>query len=131
MKFALSTLLAAAIVSSASGTYEGAVCQVEWVCATKPPYKCNYVEVAGWGCGGDTGLDRLECDYDIYDNATDTIMSGSCNYAKCFGSLDNKKSVNTGTDRVTICHRTCSRKNPWVRINFYDDAWKSPEKCGH
>lgn len=46
----------------------------------------------------------------------------------------------TATDRVTICHRTCSANNPWVRITIDKDAWGDTYRgsedngtsgCGH
>ena len=44
---------------------------------------------------------------------------------------NSRKPPETGSHRITICHRTCSVKNPWVRITIDDDAWAGSEMCGH
>jgi len=47
---------------------------------------------------------------------------------KCVGqSVEDKKE---GSHRVTICHRTCSKTNPWVRITIDKNAWEDTG-CGH
>jgi hypothetical protein len=51
------------------------------------------------------------------------IFDGICGEEKCFGQPDPDNTDDDGTRRVTICHRTCSENNPWVRITIDDDAW--------
>lgn len=72
-------------------------------------------------------------------NVTDVFISGVCESEKCVGKKvpnncngNNPKdpSCTSATARVTICHRTCSETNPWVRITIDEDAWNG-EGCGH
>lgn len=66
---------------------------------------------------------------------------GVCEKEKCYGKQDpewrDDTLENEATIRVTICHRTCSETNPWVRITIDDDAWNGtacwgvPTKGGH
>jgi hypothetical protein len=62
-------------------------------------------------------------------------VEGICTAETCGGlkDTDDTESTNEETIRVTICHRTCSEKNPWVRITIDDDAWNgtSASGCGH
>ena len=51
-------------------------------------------------------------------------MPGRCEYGKCV------EPRNDNQDRVTICHRTCSETNPWVRITIDQSALGS-EDCKH
>ncbi len=91
----------------------------------------------------DTCADGFICQLGDIDPATPVgaPLSGTCAPTICIGkkvpgncngnapktSLDQ---CNATTHRVTICHRTCSEKNPWVRITIDEDAW-SGEGCGH
>ena len=61
------------------------------------------------------------------------IYDGICQTETCAGKADPDDDQDTGTTRVTICHRTCSETNPWVRITIDDDAWGGPDAsgCGH
>lgn len=49
---------------------------------------------------------------------------GTCRSAKCFAALNDNEG------KVTICHRTCSENNPWVRITIDASAWVE-HSCGH
>ena len=93
----------------------------------------SYKEVTGFKCG-----QGLTC-ADFEDTgANDVEFAGVCKPKKCFGEgpahrkddKDDGEAV-TGTHRVTICHRTCSETNPWVRITIDDDAWNPGNMCGH
>jgi hypothetical protein len=94
-----------------------------------------YLEVAGYGCaegyicsvGNETG------------SAPGVPINGTCASTTCLGkkvpgncgtSNGPNDQCNQTTERVTICHRTCSEKNPWVRITIDDDAWDG-DGCGH
>jgi cysteine-rich repeat protein len=85
----------------------------------------NYKEVNGFKCAK-----SLTCT-DIDDTgANDVEFQGVCKSEKCNGKGPNGKDEDNGTHKVTICHRTCSETNPWVRITIDDDAWKG-NMCGH
>ena len=62
----------------------------------------------------------------------DSEVPGTCESDTCYGN-NGEKDVDSSTDRVTICHRTCSEKNPWVRITVDDDSWNGTmaSGCGH
>ena len=59
-------------------------------------------------------------------------VPGTCQKESCYGN-NGEKDADSSTDRVTICHRTCSEKNPWVRITVDDDSWNGTmaSGCGH
>merc|ERR1719261_856636 len=66
-------------------------------------------------------------------------LTGVCVRRDCGGTDDAEmfkkgkkpKEESAKTERVTICHRTCSPTNPWVRITIDNDAWqKGDEHCG-
>ena len=112
MKLSLTVLFAAATYVSAGSTKipEGGVCYVKW--------QGNKYMTDGTAC--DTGLD---CVYQVADDGvTELAVEGMCEQEACMGS--NKGTPpGEGTSRVTICHRTCSEKNPWVRITIDEDGW--------
>ena len=92
----------------------------------------SYKEVSGFKCG-----QGLTCANFEDTGANDVEFAGVCKPKKCFGEgpahrKDDKDDGDavTGTHRVTICHRTCSETNPWVRITIDDDAWNTT-MCGH
>jgi hypothetical protein len=66
-------------------------------------------------------------------------MVGVCETESCHGKADPEVNEwddnfdNEASIRVTICHRTCSEINPWVRITIDDDAWNgtAASGCGH
>jgi len=68
------------------------------------------------------------------DPSAGEFFNGTCELINCVGSNNGGKGngpeKNSATTRVTICHRTCSETNPWVRITIDDDAWNG-NGCGH
>lgn len=95
-----------------------------------------YVDVLGMGCAA-----GLVCNVANNTNAANVSvqLEGVCEPEACAGKKipgscngNNPKDVNcnSATKRVTICHRTCSEKNPWVRITIDDSAWNG-QGCGH
>ena len=68
------------------------------------------------------------------DQGLGSVVDGTCQSAFCEGT-NNHVDHNIPSDsiRVTICHRTCSERNPWVRITIDDDAWNGTQAsgCGH
>lgn len=94
-----------------------------------------YVDVLGMGCGA-----GLVCNVANNTNAgkVNVQLEGVCEPetcagkkipGSCNGNRPNDVDCSSATKRVTICHRTCSEKNPWVRITIDDSAWK--DQCGH
>ena len=82
-------------------------------------------------CGKHQGKD-LDCNFDIADDGeTPDIIEGKCELTACYGS-NKGGGPPEDTERVTICHRTCSEKNPWVRITIDKDAWNNEtSECLH
>jgi len=74
-------------------------------------------------------------DYSIAGFTAGTCQSATCQGKQKPGFEDgiDEDPSNEATIRVTICHRTCSATNPWVRITIDDDAWGGPAAsgCGH
>ena len=54
---------------------------------------------------------------------------------KCGGHNPHYPSVagDEGPERVTVCHRSCSETNPWVRITINSNSWNGTDatECGH
>ena len=85
----------------------------------------NYKDITGFKC--DTGLTCT----DFEDTGVNEVeFQGVCKSEKCNGKGPNGQEQDNGTHKVTICHRTCSETNPWVRITIDDDAWTG-NMCGH
>jgi len=95
-----------------------------------------YAETAESGCSS-----GLVCNVANSSDADllDLNLQGICEPEKCFGKKipgncngnnPNDSDCSSATKRVTICHRTCSEKNPWVRLTIDDDAWNGAG-CGH
>ncbi|GAX17937.1 hypothetical protein FisN_18Hu145 [Fistulifera solaris] len=99
--------------------------------ACKVRYNTNadkYMPEKDFEC--DTGLVCAE----LNDSGVDgVVFTGVCSPESCDGTADPSKDQPISSHRVTICHRTCSETNPWVRITIDDDAWGGAEAsgCGH
>eukprot|EP00977_Amphora_coffeiformis_P028201 scaffold34878_cov183-Amphora_coffeaeformis.AAC.3 len=140
MKLTLLSLLFSSLTATVSAVaggklQEGQHCNVTFVPGKgKSDGKYQDWDPEGDGstvCEG-TGPDGLECNYQIDDSGNTTegeLIGGTCE-KKCMGNNSNKPPE-TGSHRVTICHRTCSPTNPWVRITIDDDAWAGGATCGH
>jgi len=85
----------------------------------------NYKEVGKICCGDE------ECQPEGEETflGSDTY-SGTCVPKKCFAQSNVDDEQERGSHRVTICHRTCSEKNPWVRITIDNNAFND-NGCGH
>ena len=103
----------------------------------------RYVAVDGWECDPGQDLECGEIEDDDGSNSNSAVYTGKCGPVACTGKADPDKSHphdSQNTDRVTICHRTCSTNNPWVRITIDKDAWGTTYRgdedngtsgCGH
>ncbi len=85
----------------------------------------KYTSVKGMACAS-----GLVCS-ELNDNGSDgAIFTGICNPEDSYGLADPDGSSKCGSRRVTICHRTCSPTNPWVRITIDSSAWYGPKGTG-
>jgi hypothetical protein len=93
-----------------------------------------YADVPGEGCA-----EGYICTVEDATDKEDVVITGTCQPELCLGKKvpgncngNNPKDDEcvATTERVTICHRTCSETNPWVRITIDEDAWDG-EGCGH
>ena len=125
MKFIFTSIVASSLVASATAIGEGGTCYVIY-----NEKKKKYDDYDN-GDGICDKSSQLECNYHIGDDGvtTDPIL-GQCEPKNCLGGNGNNMPAE-GTHRVTICHRTCSKKNPWVRITIDDNAWADEVMCGH
>jgi len=87
----------------------------------------RYSEVDFNGSGGQVCCADEDCFPEDPESIGSSIFIGTCVPSTCSGK--QKEDKGEESHRVTICHRTCSEKNPWVRITISDNAWK--EGCGH
>ena len=67
----------------------------------------------------------LEC-ANVEEDENSSEFVGVCKTQECYGKQEQDQDDNQ--DKVTICHRTCSQKNAFVRITINKSAW---ETCGH
>jgi len=146
MKFTLAAIVASTSFLAAQAGQdpeglltEGSHCQVKWVKgngsndAHYEPYDPN-----GDGStvciGGYQNNKGLACNFQLQESEEEpdenTLITGTCEPQSCMGS-NSRKPPETSSHRITICHRTCSETNPWVRITIDDDAWAGTEECGH
>lgn len=133
MKFAflsLFALLAASAEANKNGGHapvahdaDGMTCKLKYNDNNSRYYKVN-----GHECP--TGY---TCEVGENDVGQDGEIDGKCEAEECAGKADPDEDQDLGTIRVTICHRTCSETNPWVRITIDDDAWSGDQAsgCGH
>jgi hypothetical protein len=127
MKMYFSLLLAtiglASTQAATSLLAEGDSCKRTWNAAAGK-YQDN---VNAYKCG-----DGLVCFVEADSGGDSGTVDGICKTETCGGQKDaglpSEESI-----RVTICHRTCSATNPWVRITIDDDAWNGTlaSGCGH
>ena len=132
MKFSLATLLASALVASTAGelvqrSLVGAACKVKFNPGSKPG-DGKYDEI-----DNTCSTDDVACNYEIDDDGTPgKECNGKCELVKFMGHNKPETPAGAiGTHRVTICHRTCSPANPWVRITIDDSAWQDGLESGH
>uniref|UniRef100_A0A6S8IS67 VWFD domain-containing protein n=1 Tax=Amphora coffeiformis TaxID=265554 RepID=A0A6S8IS67_9STRA len=147
MKFTL-----AAIIASASLTApvfagqdppgmlpEGSACYVTWdkgngsQDAHYSPYD-PHGDGSTVCIGGYQNNKGLACNFQLQESEEEPdpadLIAGTCEQQSCMGG-NSRKPPETSSHRITICHRTCSVTNPWVRITIDDDAWAGTEECGH
>jgi hypothetical protein len=127
MKIAILSLgVLSTLVGSVSGLGKGETCKL---------YQYGADKLAKFKPDGDACDDGLNCIITI-DPDTGDLLPGKCDVEKCAGlsepdladDLDDT-DANEATVRTTICHRTCSAKNPWVRITIDDTAWDDIHDC--
>ena len=124
MKIAFVAILASFIGSAAAADLgEGETCHVVY-----NPKGKKYDDYGDDIC---SKSDQLECNYQVGDDGVTTDpIAGHCEPKSCMGGNSNAPP-GEGSHRVTICHRTCSKSNPWVRITIDKNAWADEVLCGH
>jgi hypothetical protein len=69
---------------------------------------------------------NLVCVTEEDDGTFGKDFNGKCKSAQCFAPVEDVDG------KITICHRTCSENNPWVRITIDSSAWvDGGHSCGH
>ena len=139
LNFLLLSLIPALASAAQPAKKEYEACQVAW---TVPPGKnkdgyYQEIDTVGDGSGlcGGNGQNALDCNYhiDTEDHGPSTpIVHGTCTQLNCHGN-NGQKNPGDGSHRLTICHRTCSQTNPWVRITIDKSAWDESQsgECKH
>ena len=102
--FILSSLLTFSFVESGS-TGEGGSCTVE--------YNTNSEKYQETGPGNTRCDNHLTCIPTDDSGEADVDLPGTC----------EDTTIDDDAGRITICHRTCSETNPWVRITIDSSAW--------
>jgi hypothetical protein len=114
-------VLVGALASSASAQGEA--------CTVKFSESANKYTETGKGntrCGN-----SLVCMPESDDGTAGQDFPGTCETQHCSGVGETgSRKVEDLHTKVTICHRTCSEKNPWVRITIDDSAW-GDASCKH
>jgi len=145
MKFTLAAIIASTgFTASLAGSTpdgqldQGETCTVTWKTNTPGTTDAHYEEYDPVGdgsglCIGGNGQTGLACNFQLADDGQvpdGEPIHGTCEPKSCMGS-NSRAHPETSSHRITICHRTCSPTNPWVRITIDDDAWAGTELCGH
>ena len=144
MKFTNSLVLLTVLTTTSTvvdASVGGGLLQLDDVCAVTR--QGNSYIADGEECDHTQNLECGDVD-DSGSNTKGTVFYGTCQSIECTGKADPDRTHphddNHATDRVTICHRTCSPKNPWVRITIDKDAWGTTYRgdedngtsgCGH
>ena len=110
------------------GVDYGGICQVQFsgngTRVVSNDYTVNYAACLG-------GLVCLPEN----DDGLGDVADGSCQIADCNGQNNNNNigNIPDTSIRVTICHRTCSETNPWIRMTIDSNAWNGSiyDVCGH
>jgi cell division septation protein DedD len=95
-----------------------------------PQYGCQAGLVCNVANSSDTGTEIGQVDATVAGVCNLEACVGKKVPGNCNGNNPNDPVCNSQTERVTICHRTCSATNPWVRITIDEDAWDG-QGCGH
>ena len=116
------------LAKNSSGGVAGDPCEQKWNAGAKKYQDTNNQDMQ---CAS-----GYSCVVEEATNNDDDICPGTCVSDDCAGKNGGNGNGNDGdrgTRRVTICHRTCSTTNPWVRITIDDDAWGGSDAsgCGH
>jgi hypothetical protein len=68
---------------------------------------------------------NLVCVTEDDDGTIGKDFNGKCKSSQCFHPTEDVEG------KITICHRTCSENNPWVRITIDANGWTEGHSCGH
>jgi hypothetical protein len=111
------------VVVDAASSF-GQVCQVRYgEVGSDGDFKYFETGNGNIKCDNSNGSD-LTCITEVDTGVAGADYAGTCQRGKCFGARDDLQG------KVTICHRTCSENNPWIRITIDANAW-SDFDCKH